>query len=449
MALSSSSLENVTQLSEKNAMINNFNPNETNSPSSFSTKSNSIDEENFIQLKSLTMKSKANSTLSSSPPSISESANSSPKSSETSDQMFHKEQKKPFNLSLFDSSVSHSSLPSPLDTNEPLSKIFNSKNNNNMIEYGALIYDSLLTNNLTDFTTSSNQTTAQNLTNSMQQTPNLFKGEQEKLNSLSKSNNETMLNKSQTNNNNKKWFDILASSASSTEKSLMSLTAASSSSSQATLHSISNSNIKYHSNTNLDDPNESSLNSLTQYSFSDHSVVVGKKSEINNVASVSSFEKTLPLYQSPPPLGIKNQASKNESKMTVGEVNSNNQTQGSNKTCNTSSGVGVDSISSNSTNASRKNFNANNNNNNNGSGGLFDRFLKNYNSSSSVMDEPELSFVSYHTNSNPSSPNTYSNKTTCFSRKTDESSSFQNRTRNSMSMASSGCASVSLSKRKN
>ena len=143
MALSSSSLENVTQLSEKNAMINNFNPNETNSPSSFSTKSNSIDEENFIQLKSLTMKSKANSTLSSSS-SISESANNSPKSSETSDQMFHNEQKKPFNLSLFDSSVSHSSLPSPLDTNEPLSKIFNSKNskNNNMIEYGALIYDS-------------------------------------------------------------------------------------------------------------------------------------------------------------------------------------------------------------------------------------------------------------------------------------------------------------------
>jgi trimeric autotransporter adhesin len=457
MALSSSSLENVTQLSDKNAMTNNYNPNETNSPSSFSTKSNFVDEENFIQLKSLTMKSKANSTLSSSS-SSNESAASSPKSSETNDQMSNqKEHKKPFNLSLFDSSASHSSLPSPLDTSEPLSKIFTSKNskNNKMIEYGALIFDSLLTNNLTDFTSSSNQTTAQNLTNSMQQTPNLFKNEQEKLNSLSKSNNATMLNNSQNNNYNKKWFDILASSASSTEKSLMSLTAASSSSSssQATLHSISNSNIKYHSNTNLDDPNESSLNSLTQYSFSDQSVV-GKKSEINNAASVSSFEKTLPLYRSPTPLAIKNQASKNESKINEGDVNSNNQTQVSNKTCNTSSGVGVDSVSSNSTNAaSSKNFNANNNNNNNnnnnGSGGLFDRFLKNYNSSSSVMDEPELSFVSYHTNSNPSSPNTYSNKTTCFSRKTDESSSFQNRTRNNMSMVSSGCASVSLSKRKN
>jgi hypothetical protein len=40
----------------------------------------------------------------------------------------------------------------------------------------------------------------------------------------------------------------------------------------------------------------------------------------------------------------------------------------------------------------------------NNSTGLFDRFLKNYTSSSSVQDEPELSFVSYQTISNPVSP---------------------------------------------
>ena len=79
---------------------------------------------------------------------------------------------------------------------------------------------------------------------------------------------------------------------------------------------------------------------------------------------------------------------------------------------------------------------------------MFDRFLKNYTSSSSVMDEPELSFVSYHTNSNPSSPSTYSAKTNNFSRKTDDSSSLQNQSRTNMSMASSGCSSVSSSKQK-
>lgn len=35
-----------------------------------------------------------------------------------------------------------------------------------------------------------------------------------------------------------------------------------------------------------------------------------------------------------------------------------------------------------------------NNNNHNNSKGLFDRFLKNYTSSSSIQDEPDLSFVS-------------------------------------------------------
>ena len=180
MALSSSSLENVTQLSEKNA-IGNF-PNETNSPSSFSTQSSkSTIEEHFIQQKSFATKSKDNSILSS--PSVGDSANSSPKSL-TNEEIFQKKTQT-FNLSLFDSSISHSSLPSPLDTSEPLSKLLNNNKNNNtninssknanIVEYGALIYDSLLTNNLTDFTYSTN------LTNSMQQTQNLFKNDQQKL----------------------------------------------------------------------------------------------------------------------------------------------------------------------------------------------------------------------------------------------------------------------------
>ena len=122
MALSSSSLENVTQLSEKNTN-GNF-ANETNSPSSFSTKSsNSTIDENFIQQKSFSTKLKTNSTLSS--PSIDDSAKNSPKNNMTNEEMNQKQQKQPFNLSLFDSSVSNSSLPSPLETTVPQSKIFN------------------------------------------------------------------------------------------------------------------------------------------------------------------------------------------------------------------------------------------------------------------------------------------------------------------------------------
>ena len=180
--------------------------------------------------------------------------------------------------------------------------------------------------------------------------------------------------------------------------------------------------------------NESSMHSLTQYSFSDHSMINTNSKKQDNV---TLLEKTLPIYQSPPKTS-KTQADKNESLKEARPLKSNSATANTMTTFNSSSsGVAVGSLQSNSMSAS--------------SGGLFDRFLKNYNSSSSVMDEPELSFVSYHTNSNPSSPNPYSmtaaskSNNNYSSRKINDESSIQAQSRTNLSMGTSGCDSVSSS----
>ena len=262
MALSTSSLENVTQLSDKHQVATASDL--PDSPSSFSSSSSD---------------SVTHSSASSSPTKKSSLKNDSGKQQPTSDRTHHK-QKAQFNLSLFDSSLSNASLPSPLDPNEPCSKFtfnqnsssYNNNNTTNFIEYGALIYDSLLTNNLTQST----QSTTQNLTSSMQQqTPMLLKPEP---------NAKHTMNNSQI--NSKKWFDILASG----EHSLLSASASSSALSQSSMNVPKSAS-------NLAAEAESSLNSLTQYSIlSEHSSSVADSKRQDGDYS---FEKTLPAYQSP------------------------------------------------------------------------------------------------------------------------------------------------------
>ena len=191
LALSTSSLENVTQLSDKYALssgnlmqqahfqndtVSNSNSNSNSPCTSFSTtKSDYVD----FQQENTRPAEKRDSTHST-PSAQLNSADTSPSNTTSDDQSLklltseeiRLKQKQLFNLSLFDSSLSNaSSLPSPLSsTNEaPNTNIAQSYNNTtNLIEYGALIYDSLLTNNLTDLQSSA-QTTQNNLTNSTTQ----------------------------------------------------------------------------------------------------------------------------------------------------------------------------------------------------------------------------------------------------------------------------------------
>jgi hypothetical protein len=99
----------------------------------------------------------------------------------------------------------------------------------------------------------------------------------------------------------------------------------------------------------------------------------------------SCSEKTLQPINSPPKKLI-------QPRQTINESSSNSSVYTS-----STSGVAVGSLSTTA------NTTKSNKNNNNGTG-LFDRFLKNYNSSSSVMDEPELSFVSCSSSSDPVTP---------------------------------------------
>lgn len=284
-----------------------------------------------------------------------------------------------FNLSLFDSSVasntSTNSLISPYLThnNESTKTTLNNNNNStnqNMIEYGAKIFDSLSSNNLTINASTpaiasslnySNIATNLDFTNKTPQLKQAFKTESTNVSvidsaMLFNSNKKFNLNSLNSSSINKtKWFDILASSATEDEDKSESTT-------------ISCGLL---SSTSL---NTSKTNSLTQYSISKTSL-----------GESSCLEKTLQPINSPPKKLI-------QPKQTINESNSSSSVYTS-----STSGVAVGSLSTTA------NTTKSNKNNNNGTG-LFDRFLKNYNSSSSVMDEPELSFVSCSSSSDPVTP---------------------------------------------
>ncbi|RMZ93421.1 hypothetical protein BpHYR1_003171 [Brachionus plicatilis] len=267
-------------------------------------------------------------------------------------------QKQLLNMSLFNSSNKSS-----------YSSISNSPSSQKApkVEYGELIFNSLATNNLS---VSQNTTSQTSLSNSSQK-PVAFKTEStldtsdlfKKYNLNSNNNNNNYSDNSQSSINNKKWFDILASTTDE-EKSVSQSKLSSSKLSQGPL---------------LDDTLENDQDS--------------------KIFSLVASENKSSIMSASPSVLIN---SLNSTKMeTLRDLEPESEMR-SLKSC---------SYASEENSSFRSNS------------GMFGKFLKNYNSTTgaSVMDEPEISFVSYKTISNPVSPRT-AQSFSDYSRQSSESS---------------------------
>ena len=285
------------------------------------------------------------------------------------------------------------------------------------VEYAAMIYDSLSSNGLS---ISNGTQLMQNTTSLLQCTLN-----DSKLRSAIKKNRafqteptpdttvlEKKMLKQQTGNakpstSNKKWFDILATDDESqldfhnhSEKinSIGSdlIQGPLSSNSSSTLNGCQEDADLSHSHNKTIKSQESSGRNLTELSmdnyasFTNNSVLIEQHlSQIMNKSQ--DMDKTLQQYNPPskPPAWPQKVAKQSNCSVTdeggcaSSRTNDNSSLSGASYT--------YSGTESTTTTVS--------------GGGLFDRFLKNYTSSSSVQDEPELSFVSYHAaTSNPVSP---------------------------------------------
>jgi len=305
------------------------------------------------------------------------------------------------------------------------------------VEYAAMIYDSLSSNGLSI----TNGTQLMQNTTSLQCTLN-----ESKLRSAIKKNrafqteptpDTTVLEKKmlkqqapQTSNakpssSNKKWFDILATDDESqldfhnhSEKinSIGSdlIQGPLSSHSSSTLNGCQEDNDLSHSQNKTIKSQESSGRNLTELSidnyasFTNNSVLIEQHlSQLMNKSQ--DMDKTLQQYNPPskPPIWPQkltkqsNCSVSDEGGCVTSRTNDNSSLSGASYTYS-----GAESTTATVS-----------------SGGLFDRFLKNYTSSSSVQDEPELSFVSYHAaTSNPVSPRPI-NQTTQFHSSADAGTS--------------------------
>ncbi|CAF0887195.1 unnamed protein product [Brachionus calyciflorus] len=373
MDLSSSSIENVTQLNETNFHQTTKAPNQATQNYSYGLSGissaispstslfcttiveenmnqnyqqndlNNTTQANFIS-KSDQSKSSSSSFTSTSTPITQTSNPTSKNTNKLTLENLKNKQKQFLNISLFDS-TNNTSISSKSSSNSP--------NLTKKVEYGELIFDSLMTNNLS---VSQNSMSQGSLSLSTQQKPVAFKTEStintselfKKFNLNSNNNNN---NSNSFQNNQKKWFDILAST--DEEKSISRRKMSTSSLSQGPL-----------ADDTLNEEESSILHSLIE---------VEKKSSL--------------MSASPSVL-----------------VNSFNSTKGE---------VLKDLEPVNETLKSLKSFCNSSQSSLKSESGMFDKFLKNYpsntNNITSVMDEPEISFVSYKTTSNPVSPGTRRN----------------------------------------
>lgn len=356
MDASSSSLENVTQLNESNQVqtsraVNLQNQNQSYGISAMSSAISpstslfctTIAEENTNQ------NSKNNYSKSLSASSSSFTSTSTPitqtsvSKAKTDLEELKTNQRQLFNISLFNS-TNKSSFSSK--SNSPCS------DKSQKVEYGELIFDALATNNLSVSQSSMSQTSVSNSsqkpvafkTESTLDTSDLFK----KYNLNSNNNNNNNNDNSQYSINNKKWFDILASTTDE-EKSASQRKLSTSSLSQGPLLDDT-----------LENDQESKMFSLIQ---------------IENKSSLMSASPSVLIN------------SLDSTKMeSLRDLEPENEMR-SLRSCSLTSQENTSFRSDN---------------------GMFGKFLKNYNSTTgaSVMDEPEISFVSCKTFSNPVSPRT-------------------------------------------
>ncbi len=298
-----------------------------------------------------------------------------------------KKQAKYLNMSLFDSSSSTSQLSSLFTTSESSSsnpdQSDRSINDEKMVKnYAQMIFDSLLTNNLTLMTNSqtNSTTTTQNSFQNSSNKPVAFKSES----SFNQSqNNSSIL----SNNLNKKWFDILASSSETDDdKSLKQIKCSSNSSlSQGPLSSSSNNSSKTHQNKVVEEDESENDETLSQCSSNSflHSL---NQYPINSINSVSSSILINDSMTEKLSTNNKNQGPNQSLEKTLEmckSISVNNDQEDDEKS--------LDLLKDMDQTSSK--------------GGLFDRFLKSYSgsggqtaeSATSVMDEPEISFVSCKT----------------------------------------------------
>lgn len=390
MDASSSSLENVTQLNDSNQVQTSRNVNMHNQNQSYgiSALSSAISPSTSLFCTTIVeentnqlSKNNYSKCLSASSSSFTSTSTPITQTSITKAKI-DLDELKANQRQLFNISLFNSSNKSSLSSKS------NSPNSDKSqkVEYGELIFDALATNNLSVSQNSTSQTSVSISsqkpvafkTESTLDTSDLFK--KYNLNS----NNNNNIDNSQYSVNNKKWFDILASSTDE-EKSASQRKLSTSSLSQGPLLDDT-----------LENDQESKMFSLIQ---------------IDNKSSLMSASPSVLVN------------SLNSTKMeTLRDLEPENE---------------MKSLKSFSfTSQENTSFRSDN--------GMFGKFLKNYNSTTgaSVMDEPEISFVSCKTFSNPVSPRTAQSFSQCSNQSSESSYSLIKLQKKQLSQQFADCSSI-------